>query len=402
MGWPSSTRRTGQQPVKRLAGRGRRISLTSVSEDAWVDHVEALRSAVRKKQIGGTVPGHALGLLVDLALGSPAICALRALRRVSPTLAWDDPTLLSAATHIAWGFRTLYNHHDTVALLRRDSGDRYWHSAITYAARNNLQSVLDEYTHCLVESEGLIDRDPHDRVTELANAISRVLSLHPSHIEVDDPRVLYGRLRIKKFTMRGRFAMRLADYRDEEGASGRLSGVREAFNSPFQPFVLATTSIGQEGLDFHPYCHRVYHWNLPGNPVDLEQREGRIHRYKGHAIRLNVAHKHSTAVRGCGMAPADPWFTMFAEARSRSPNTSGLVPYWIYDGPIKVERRVPLLPYSREITRLKWLKRSVAVYRLAFGQPRQDDLLAYLRGLGEALTTEELEALQIRLAPQLD
>src|SRR3546814_9477258 len=34
--------------------------------------------------------------------------------------------------------------------------------------------------------------------------------------------------------------------------------------------------------DFHPYCYRVYHWNLPSNPVDLEQREGRVHRYKGH------------------------------------------------------------------------------------------------------------------------
>ena len=38
--------------------------------------------------------------------------------------------------------------------------------------------------------------------------------------------------------------------------------------------------------------NRVYHWNLPGNPVDLEQREGRVHRFKGHAVRLNVAHNY--------------------------------------------------------------------------------------------------------------
>jgi len=36
-----------------------------------------------------------------------------------------------------------------------------------------------------------------------------------------------------------------------------------------------TTSIGQEGLDFHYYCRKIVHWNLPSNPVDLEQREGR-------------------------------------------------------------------------------------------------------------------------------
>ena len=369
------------------------------AEDAWGDHVRALRKAVGARRVGGTVPDTALNLLVDLALGSPAICALRALRRIAPTLEWDDPTLLTAAARVAWGFRTLYNQHDSVALLRRESDDRYWHSAISHGARNNLQAILDEYVHCLVESEGLTDKEPRLRVTELAGAVGRAISLLPSQIEVDEPRVRAGRLRIRKSTMRGRFAMRLADYRDEEGSAARLGGVRDAFNSPFRPFVLATTSIGQEGLDFHPYCHRLYHWNLPRNPVDLEQREGRVHRYKGHAIRLNVAATHAVAVRGCGATPEDPWAEMFSVARAASPTDSDLVPYWICDGPVKVERRVPLLPYSREIARLKWLKKSVAVYRLAFGQPRQEDLLAYLNGLDEALTTDEMDALQIRLEP---
>ena len=89
-------------------------------------------------------------------------------------------------------------------------------------------------------------------------------------------------------------------------------------------------------------------------------------------------------------------------ARAASPIDNDLVPYWICDGPVKVERRVPLLPYSREIVRLKWLKKSVAVYRLAFGQPRQDDLLAYLRGLDKTLSTDEMKALQIRLEPPAD
>lgn len=48
-------------------------------------------------------------------------------------------------------------------------------------------------------------------------------------------------------------------------------------------------SRSEEGLDFHRYCHAVVHWNLPSNPIDLEQREGRVHRYKGHAVRKNVA-----------------------------------------------------------------------------------------------------------------
>lgn len=60
---------------------------------------------------------------------------------------------------------------------------------------------------------------------------------------------------------------------------------------------------------------------------------------------------------------------------------SGHIPYWIYEGSVRVERRVPILPSSREVTRLAWLKRSLTVYRLTFGQPRQDDLLDYLQTL---------------------
>jgi Helicase conserved C-terminal domain len=53
--------------------------------------------------------------------------------------------------------------------------------------------------------------------------------------------------------------------------------------------VLATTSAGQEGLDFHQFCRAVVHWNLPSNPVDLEQRASRVHRYKGHAVQRILA-----------------------------------------------------------------------------------------------------------------
>jgi predicted secreted hydrolase len=199
--------------------------------------------------------------------------------------------------------------------------------------------------------------------------------------------------------MRGRFAMRLADYVDDEGHVSRLSGVREAFNSPFRPFVLATTSVGQEGLDFHPYCYRVFHWNLPTNPVDLEQREGRVHRFKGHAIRLNIAEHQTPVIRGKGDV-SDPWEKMFEHARLQANDDSDLIPYWIYEGSVRVERCVLMMPFSREVTRLAWLKRSLAVYRLAFGQPRQDELLAYLQTLtGREWTLGNLADLQIQLAP---
>lgn len=367
------------------------------SEDAFKDHVAALDAAATGEF--GPLAEDALSLLVDVALGSPAVCALRALRRVAPDLAWDDPNLLSAASHVAWGFRTLFNQHEAVALLRRGEDDRYWHRVLTFSAEQNLQAMLDEYVHYLVDAQGLGASDSKAKVKSLGTAMADTLSIRPSQIDVDNPKLDDGKLKVEKFQMRGRFAMRLAEYKDEEGAV-RLGTVREAFNSPFRPFVLATTSVGQEGLDFHPYCYRLYHWNLPGNPVDLEQREGRVHRFKGHAVRLNVAHNHGAELMGQGALNADPWKQMFASARAAATADTDLAPYWLCEGPVKVERRVPILPFSREAQRLDWLKRSLTVYRLAFGQPRQDDLLGYLGGLLERdMTMDELEALQIRLQP---
>ena len=60
---------------------------------------------------------------------------------------------------------------------------------------------------------------------------------------------------------------------------------RDAFNTPFLPFVLMTTSIGTEGLDFHLYCNRLAHYTCPSSIVELEQKNGRIDRRRSLAQR---------------------------------------------------------------------------------------------------------------------
>jgi hypothetical protein len=190
--------------------------------------------------------------------------------------------------------------------------------------------------------------------------------------------------------MRARFAARLSEETTETGGEPtRADQVRKAFNSPFWPFVLATTSVGQEGLDFHQYCHAIVHWNLPSNPVDLEQREGRVHRYKGHAVRKNVARRHYAAAGK--MDGSALWDGLFdAAVAERGADESDLVPFWVYAIPdgARIERHVPAFPLSREVGQLDALRRSLAVYRMVFGQPRQEDLVAYLLG---HVTQQDLE-----------
>jgi hypothetical protein len=129
--------------------------------------------------------------------------------------------------------------------------------------------------------------------------------------------------------------------------------------------------------------------------VDLEQREGRVHRYKGHAVRKNVAQVFGAeALRATG---GDVWESVFELARqSGGDSEHGLMPYWLFhlENGSFIERHVPALPLSRDARQMEALRRSLAIYRMVFGQPRQDDLMAYLL---ERLSPEQLR----ELAPQL-
>lgn len=342
------------------------------------DHIDLLVSMAEGNIPLGPQPEDLADVLCDLALAGPGVCALRALRRIGAEHDVADPNLLSAAARIASGFRSLFNMPETIAMLRGSNEDTYWRLTLQYGIDGNLQSVLDEYVHVLRESLGLQERSPEAQVAGIAECIQSVLSLRTAQIRIDEIKMSEDGFVLDDFNTRCRFALRFGDIRDDNNqALVRADSVRDAFNSPFRPFVLASTSIGQEGLDFHTWCHAVVHWNLPSNPVDLEQREGRVHRYKGHAVRKNIAERYGLTALSGAHEEGDPWQTLFQiAARGQSNGHSDLIPYWIFeDGSAKVERRIPLLPYSKEVGKLKRLKQGLALYRMVFGQPRQEDLL---------------------------
>ena len=357
----------------------------------------------------GRPPANLSRIVAELALGGPGICVLRALQRIaSPELSLADFAMLSAAAHGASGFRTLFNMPESICLLRGTKPNiPYWRLALQYSIDGNMQALLDEQVHVLQESLGLISVHPKQRVEETAKTLAKSLSIRTAKVGVDEYQIDKDKQRIARndFNMRSRFALRFGELKnDEEQTLARADTVRIAFNSPFRPFILASTSVGQEGLDFHTWCHAVMHWNLPSNPVDLEQREGRVHRFKGHVVRKNLAQAYGLkALRKINSISSDPWRVMFdMAAEERASGDSDLVPYWIFEkeGGARVERRVPLIPYSREIGQLARLKQGLALYRLVFGQPRQEDLLGYL---SEKLAGEDIkkivEECKIDLSP---
>jgi hypothetical protein len=377
-------------------------------ETAWSAHVEYAQKLANDELTLGRKPADLCLVLAQMAIAGPGVAALRALARVTGGIDNVTTVIKGCAGQVAWRFRSLFNLPEVTAFIRgMNREEPYWRRIVEYSAAGGLQSVLDEYAHTLRESLGLVDHAPEEIARQVARVMGESLSLRTSTLGVDEVAIDTESkiVRVEGRRMRGHFALRFGEEKNDDGAVVTRAGqVRDAFNSPFWPFVLATTSVGQEGLDFHTYCHAVVHWNLPSNPVDMEQREGRVHRYKGHAVRKNLA-----SFYGINKAKAakenDPWEALFAKGRQdRAGNVTDLVPYWVYpiEGGAKIERHVPALPLSRDRERLFALRKSLVVYRMVFGQARQEDLVEYLLSrFPESEVSRITQALSINLEPPI-
>lgn len=227
----------------------------------------------RTVELPADIPANTIDILVDMAVASPATCLYRILK--------DKEKAHKAAE----GFVTLFNRRIAGYIIDRIQdkyhGDElYLDGVIDYCVLGNLQAVLDEYRHMCSSDDEFFEKMNNSFIREVP-------------LQVDTFESFYKRTSPKK-SIRTFYAVPFAKGKkalDEKGEK-RINNIRLAFQSPFYPFVLASTSVGQEGLDFHWYCRKIVHWNLPSNPQDLEQREGRINRYKCLAIRRNLSHRY--------------------------------------------------------------------------------------------------------------
>lgn len=356
------------------------------------DHVEQLlRTDVRDL---GRAPADLIDVLADIAIAGPGPVARRGVNRIGSRFGWRPSIAakVNAAGRVAWALRSVLIGPEVSALIARgaDSDLPFWRHALRYCVDGAFGSVVQEYLHLVPDQQRLTRLSSEDALTTVAGAVEEAVRSPATSLNVRDWRSpTHG-----TFSLRQHFAVRFGQAAGREEHPAR---VRASFNSPFRPFVLVSTSVGQEGLDFHHYSHAVVHWNLPSNPVDLEQREGRVHRYKNHAVRKNVGAKYQET-RAMSGRP-DPWDAVFSTATAdRSAGVSDIVPWWVYPGDAQIERLVPMLPMSRDVGRLRHLIDGARRYRMAFGQPRQAELLA---SLAERYPSEELDDLAQRLAIDL-
>jgi hypothetical protein len=278
---------------------------------------------------------------------------------------------------------------------KKADDNTHWQDVLLYCKDGCFQAMFDEYLHLI--RDGVSFSDEASRDGKVQNIMLNDLRIHTASYEVDTFNSFRNRVNgeRKRNMMRAHYAVGFVTDGDDHKKTGRKDSIRGAFNSPLRPFVLASTSIGQEGLDFHNYCRKIVHWNLPSNPIDLEQREGRINRFKCLAIRQNVARKY-------GSIPfdADVWAEMFKAAEAeKKPGQSDLVPFWCFgEGQEnKIERIVPMYPMSKDDLSYARLIKILSMYRLTLGQARQEELLEYI--LRERKDLDELKKLFIDLSP---
>lgn len=308
-----------------------------------------------------TIPSDAADIFTYMAVASPAVCGLRLFHNKD------------IATELAKEFVKLFNKAESSAildLLYGKSEDTYYENVFKYCADGNIEAMLAEYAHVLGE-EG------NDLLESMRNGF-----IDTSSVQIDTLESFTGN--DPKPRIRTHFAVGYFNSRVSQENVNRTENIRNAFNSPFRPFVLATTSIGQEGLDFHLYCRKIMHWNLPSNPIDLEQREGRINRYKCLSVRQNIADKYGDE---------NTWDEMFKRASAvEKGNHSDIIPYWCVlnsnESAVKIERIVPMYPLSQDRLKYNRLIKILSLYRLTLGQPRQEELIEMLGSKNTEISTE--------------
>lgn len=340
--------------------------------------------------------------LARIAAFSPAVSLLRALWSVYEETRGALPEDMLS---LCMGeLRHYLNRRQVQAIIQAHPGGKrhYFQRVLSYCADAHFQAVADEYAFLL---STVLQRGSGEAVRQLRRVLGMGFgtpNINQTKRNADGTE----RLLPHPVPLHSHLALSYGEELSNENGSpleeskeGRQTSVREAFNSPFWPFVLTTTSKGQEGLDFHLYCRDIVHWNLPANPVDLEQREGRINRRDGLVIRQNIARDWPLPKLGAAKKQGERniWrrvFRVMKRASGMQRYKHGMFPHWVYEcenhpSTERLRRHLVFSSHSADAHHYERLKERLALYRLVFGQPRQQDLLEQLEQKIESLDASQ-------------
>jgi hypothetical protein len=230
-----------------------------VNEDkaAITKHFEELRSIFQNDNppVLGRQPDDLLDVLVNMVLGSPAVCSLRMMGN-------DDSISIPYSIQLGKTILDRFNTQEAISIVDLEYGrgrhnDAHWKNVLKYCVDGNIQAMLDEYAHMLIEEGGLRKSQKQWRNEQLVQMMVNGLRTHTASYNVDTfpmfrERILNDRKKKKakedKFIkMRTNYAVGFIDTRNEDNSINRKDNIRLSFNSPFRPFVLATTSIDRRG-----------------------------------------------------------------------------------------------------------------------------------------------------------
>jgi hypothetical protein len=335
----------------------------------------------------GPMPEDLAEYLAYLSVAGPAVSVCRTLNAHWPE---NSAQAASSATDVAFSMVAMFNKPEAESILNKRFPQhrvqqKYFQAVVRYCADGGLQAVMDEYGHLLKDAGFPMVASNNTDADSATKRMIEVLSIKTVSVACqfaeqklkssEDTQIKADKAN-NRHSLRCHYAVPLGSQKmTDESALQRVGSIRDTFNSPFRPFVLNSTSIGQEGLDFHWYCSQIVHWNLPSNPIDIEQREGRINRYKSLVVRRRLAEMYKDIQH---FKTGDVWKQLFdvADKQTKPNRASDLVPYWhLPEGSAQIIRFVPMMPLSRDVSKLEHALKVLSIYRLAFGQPRQEELL---------------------------
>ncbi len=148
----------------------------------------------------GPIPNRLAEVLADIAMASPAVTSLRAIRKCYEAADYDK---LLFAFDLAAQFLVMFNKPESIASVRLCTDkDFYWRRVLEYCRSGCLQSVLDEFFHVL--------RPDAATIWEMFSRVVDSMNLGTSSIKVDD---LQSFLKDERRNMRCHYAVDLGNQR---------------------------------------------------------------------------------------------------------------------------------------------------------------------------------------------